>query len=307
MTTRNRLACALAALAAAIALGGCAVQSNGKGGILVGVDNAQLFGTTVGTFQVKSGAEGTLRRAPNNGAFSVKLSGSMRVVPLPNAQSARIARVLDMGTRTVVVIETQERACPFKYQVLSIEGSDVLQWGIGNCGDRPRVEAAEGGQALYFDFAANGRLQRNIYIDGRMLNAGTMAAPGVNLTQRPFADADLRAPGGGLAPWQPQPPAQPQSAQPARPQQRANDPAPSRTAAVPDVPAAPDGGRVVPQPPHKADGAPAAATAAAALPPAAPAPARRATAKASSSPAQTPPPMTMPTEEVKVIHLDLRH
>lgn len=297
MKTRTRLAAALAVLAAAVTLAGCAVQSNGKGGILVGVDNAQLFGTTIGTFQVKSGAEGTLRRAPNNGAFSVKLSGSMRVVPLPNAQLARIARVIDMGTRTVVVIETQERNCPFKYQVLSIEGSDVLQWAIGTCGDRPRVEAAEGGQALYFDFAANGRLQRNIYVDGRMLNEGTMSAPGINLAQRPFADADLRAPGGGVQ------------------QTRSNDTATSRsTAGSVGQPAGSDSGRVIPQPPQKAAGVLAASSASASnlSSPVAATPsasgARRSSAKApaAAAAAPTPPPMTIPTEEVKVIHLDLR-
>lgn len=272
-----------ALLAGALLLSGCAVQPNGRGGMLVGLDNAQLFGTTLATFQLQNGTEGALRRAPNNGVFSVKLDGSMRVVPLPSAVSARVARVVPVGTRTVLVLETQERNCPYKYEVMSIEGSDVLHWSLGNCKERPRVFLAEGGQALYFDFPSNDRLQRNIYTDNRMLNAGTLPANGVDVRTRPFADANLNPLPGTGSSWQ--------------------TPGPGRP--PPSAPAA-GAGRVIPAPPHKA-GSVAAAPGA---------PRRSAGSNAGNKAANNgggaqaraaaPSPMSFPTQEVAPIHLDLR-
>jgi hypothetical protein len=291
----SRLRSLLAVLLAASALAGCAVQSNGRGGVIIGVDNAQLFGTTVGTFRLHNGTEGSLRRDPTNNKFSVKLDGSLRVVVLQTALSARIARVQVMGTRTVVVIETEERNCPFKYEVLSIEGSDVLKWQIGNCRERPRVALAEGGTALYFDFPANGRLQRNIYLDGRMLNAGAFTAPGIDLATRPFADATLHAPQGAAAPLyqrQTQPPGQTRHGSPA--DAMANAPA--------------GASRVIPLPPHKAGSipAPAARVAVAKAPVRAATPPRVAAERRGSGNADLPQAMNMGDEEVKVIRLDLR-
>lgn len=297
----TRLRGAVALLSAAL-LAGCAVQPNGRGGLLVGVDNAQLFGTTIATFRLGDGAEGALRRDPNNGAFSIKLADNLRVVPLPAAaQSARLARLVTIGPRTILVVETQERHCPFRYEVLSIAGADVLHWSLGTCQDRPRMVLTEGGTALYFDFPARGQLQRHIYIDGRMLNAGYIPAPGINFTQRPFADADLRAPDGIAMPLPPRPPVSPVSpVSPALPpRQSAPAPAAARPEGAAGTPAV--AARVIPPPPHKAD-APVASSASAST--TTTAPGRKPSAKDSA--AQTPPPMKMPTEETKVIHLDLR-
>lgn len=293
----------LAMLAAAVLLAGCAVQPNGRGGVVVGMDSAQLFGTTLSTFQLQNGTEGALRREPNNGAFSIKLNGTMRVVPLPNAVTARVARVLPMGTRTVLVVETQERNCPYKYEVLSIDGTDVLHWSLGNCNDRPRVFLAEGGQALYFDFPGYDRLQRNIYTDSRMLNAGAIPANGVDVKARPFADANLNPPPGAAQGWQTPGQGAPQSGTAQR----------STPAGAP----AADSSRVIPAPPHKAGGIAASPAPAAAAPPAAaaapaaasqPAP-RRSASNASggaAARAATPAPMSFPAQEVAPIHLDLR-
>ncbi len=302
------------AILAAVLLAGCAVQPNGRGGVVVGMDSAQLFGTTLATFQLQDGTEGALRREQNNGAFSIKLNGSMRVVPLPKAVTARVARVTPMGTRTVLVLETQERNCPYKYEVLSIQGSDVLHWSLGNCNDRPRVFLAEGGQALYFDFPARDRLQRNIYTDGRMLNAATLPASGIDLNTRPFADAGLNPPpGAALSPARPAPGLDAQQTGTA--QRDAQAGAPSG-----------DIVRVIPAPPHKAGSAaggaapaPASATtsgtsatsSASATSAAAsqPAPRRSASSSAGNSAqarAATPAPMSFPAQEVAPIHLDLR-
>lgn len=275
---RRPLLRALAPLAAATLLAGCAVQPNGKGGMLIGVDTAELFGTAVGSFRLQNGNEGTLRR-DNTGAFSVKLGGSFRVVPLKNAIMARVARVDNIGSRTVVLLETQERNCAYKYELLAIEGTDVLHWSVGNCGDRPRVELAEAGQALYIDFPERQRLHRHSYTDGRLLNWKVEAPAGANMLARPFADAALRAPGAGAAP--------------------------AFGGAAGDA-AAGAGERVIPAPPHKADGT--AATPAAGRRKAPPAEqgggATRIAAAATRPPA--PPPMSFPAQEIAPTRLDLR-
>ena len=79
-------------LAGALLAAGCAVQPNNRGGVMIGVDTAELFGKQLGGFRLADGTPGSLRHDPSTGAFSVKI-GSYRVVPLPNAVGARIAMV----------------------------------------------------------------------------------------------------------------------------------------------------------------------------------------------------------------------
>jgi hypothetical protein len=262
-----------AALVAAALLCGCAMTPNGQGGMIMSVDTAGLFGIEAGTFTMADGSVGTLRRA-TNGTYSVKLDRYMRVTPLQNAISARIARVETIKERTVVVIETQERGCAYKYEVLSISGSDVLQWKLGNCNDRPRVEKSADGQSLTLDFPNYNRITRNLYTDSRMMNATIPAPPGVDLQSKPFADQSLRAP----------------------------------TAVATDAPAT--GSRYVPAPPQadKTPAQPSAPAATTATPRA-----RRNTRTSGSSPTpatpvarNTPAPLSFPSEEIKPIQIDLR-
>ncbi|WP_139842955.1 hypothetical protein [Janthinobacterium sp. GW460P] len=128
-------------VAAGMLLTGCAMTPNGRGGVMMGLDTAELFGTPLSTFRLRDGTEGTLRKDPQ-GKYSIKLSQAFRVVPLANAVTARVARVENVGERTVVIVETQERGCAYRYEVLAFQGTDVLQWTVGNCKDRPRVELA---------------------------------------------------------------------------------------------------------------------------------------------------------------------
>ena len=267
-----RCARALAAMLVVVALvSACAMTPNGRGGMLMSVDTAGLFGTEAGKFALNDGSEATLRR-DTSGAYSVKLDRYMRVTPLPNAITARIARVETIGQRTVVVIETQERNCAYKYEVLSISGSDVLQWKLGNCVDRPRVEKSADGQMLTLDFPNYNRLTRNIYTDSRMLTSTIPAPAGTDLQSKPFADQALRAP----------------------------MPASGEGSSA--------GGRFVPAPPQadttlQSRPAPAAARNTRTS---------RASATPASSPAQrsqrtpAPAPLNFPTEEVAPIRIDLR-
>ena len=167
------------------------MQPNGRGGVLMSVDTAELFGTPISTFRLRDGTEGTLRKDPQ-GKFSIKLSQAFRVVPLANAITARVARVENVGERTVVIVETQERGCAYRYEVLAFQGTDVLQWTIGNCKDRPRVELAPDARSLNIDFPNYNRLSRQIYTDSRLLNTSVPVPPGVDTRTVPFADDALR-------------------------------------------------------------------------------------------------------------------
>ena len=185
-------------LAAGVLLTGCAMTPNGRGGVMVGLDTAELFGTPISTFRLRDGTEGTLRKDPQ-GKYSIKLSQAFRVVPLANAMTARVARVENVGERTVVIVETQERGCAYRYEVLAFQGTDVLQWTVGNCKDRPRVELAADAKSLNIDFPNYNRLSRMIYTDNRLLNASVAVPPGVDTRAQPFADDALRATGPALA------------------------------------------------------------------------------------------------------------
>jgi hypothetical protein len=188
----------IAGVAAGLLLTGCAMTPNGRGGVMMGLDTAELFGTPISTFRLRDGTEGTLRKDPQ-GKYSIKLSQAFRVVPLANAITARVARVENVGERTVVIVETQERNCAYRYEVLAFQGTDVLQWTVGNCKDRPRVELAADGKSLNIDFPNYNRLSRMIYTDNRLLNASVAVPPGVDTRAQPFADDALRATGPVIA------------------------------------------------------------------------------------------------------------
>ncbi|MBE3026533.1 hypothetical protein CSQ90_11175 [Janthinobacterium sp. BJB303] len=268
-------------LAAGVLLTGCAMTPNGRGGVMVGLDTAELFGTPLSTFRLRDGTEGTLRKDPQ-GKYSIKLSQAFRVVPLANAVTARVARVENVGERTVVIVETQERNCAYRYEVLAFQGTDVLQWTVGNCNDRPRVELAADGKSLNIDFPNYNRLSRMIYTDNRLLNASVPVPLGVDTRAQPFADDALRATGPAIA-------------------------------TVPG--GSGDSGRVIPAPPASAPvpaAAPKAGSRAGARPRRQDAPARAAAPAAASQPAPRgaaaapAAPMIFHAEEIKPVVIDLR-
>lgn len=269
----------IAGMAAGVLLTGCAMTPNGRGGVMVGLDTAELFGTPISTFVLRDGTEGTLRKDPQ-GKYSIKLSQAFRVVPLANAVTARVARVENVGERTVVIVETQERGCAYRYEVLAFKGTDVLQWTVGNCKDRPRVEVAADGKSLNIDFPNYNRLSRMIYTDSRLLNASVAVPPGVDTRAQPFADDALRATGPVMT----------------------------------TLPAGDGSGRVIPAPPASAPApaaAPKAGTRASAKPRRQDSPAKAAPAAISlpaprSAAAAPAAPMIFQAEEIKPVVIDLR-
>jgi len=286
MTTYKNFASAhwrklIAGVAAGVLLTGCAMTPNGRGGVLMGLDTAELFGTPISTFRLRDGTEGTLRKDPQ-GKYSIKLSQAFRVVPLANAITARVARVENVGERTVVIVETQERGCAYRYEVLAFQGTDVLQWTVGNCKDRPRVDVAADGKSLNIDFPNYNRLSRMIYTDNRLLNASVAVPPGVDTRAQPFADDALRGTGPAIA------------TTPGSDSGRVI-PAPPAPASAPAPAAAPKAGSRASAKPRRQETAAKVAT-----PAAISLPAPRAAAAAPAAP------MIFQAEEIKPVVIDLR-
>ena len=271
----------IAGVAAGVLLTGCAMTPNGRGGVLMGLDTAELFGTPISTFRLRDGTEGTLRKDPQ-GKYSIKLSQAFRVVPLANAITARVARVENVGERTVVIVETQERGCAYRYEVLAFQGTDVLQWTVGNCKDRPRVDVAADGKSLNIDFPNYNRLSRMIYTDNRLLNASVAVPPGVDTRAQPFADDALRGTGPAIA------------TTPGSDSGRVI-PAPPAPASAPAPAAAPKAGSRASAKPRRQETAAKVAT-----PAAISLPAPRAAAAAPAAP------MIFQAEEIKPVVIDLR-
>ena len=301
-----RLAAGLLLLAS---LSACAVKTNSRGNFVYGVDTAALFGTEIGQFPLQDGGQGTLRREGKN--FSVKLSGNQRVVPLNNVDSARIARTENVGSRTVVVIETQRRNCDYRYSVLAIEGSDVLSWDLGNCRDRPAVLVQDDRSAMTFDFPKGSVIERFVYTqDGRMRRGDMKTVAGMNPRAKPFADESLYPPGymDSLRLYGVYPPPAAPAARSGKPGKSGGGSRPGRNN-TPDAPAAIQtrapgnnpstgadsnaGGRVVPPPPQRVPGGDAPAVATGSTP---------RTGTASRVPAK----LDLPEEEITSTRLDLR-
>lgn len=147
------------------ALGGCAVQKGPGGQVRIGLDEAEILGQELGTFRLGDGTEGKLRVL--NGRYSVKLQSRFRIIPLDNAAFARISAVHEVSGRTLLVLEKSERGCDVKTHLLSIRGSEVLSWDLGDCQSRPKITAGE--DHVTFDYSNAMRTTRFIYRDARLL------------------------------------------------------------------------------------------------------------------------------------------
>lgn len=170
------LACAALILAS---MSGCAVHKGPGGQVRIGLDEAELLGQEVGDFRLGDGTEGKLRVL--NGRYSVKLQSRFRIIPLDNATFARISAVHEVSGRTLLILEKSERGCEVKTHLLSIRGSEVLSWELGDCKSRPKVTAGE--EHVVFDYSNSMRTTRFIYRDARLVRGeipvqGPLAAEG---------------------------------------------------------------------------------------------------------------------------------
>ncbi len=157
----------LFAMASFLLFSGCAVQNAPNGHLNFSVDEAEMFGKVIGTFKLEDDSEGRLR--VYNNRYSVKLQNRMRVIPLEGATFARLVTSKIINERTVVAIETSERSCPYKTQLLSIQGSEILSWSMGDCKTQPKITMGE--DEATFDHLVGNLTVRLTYRDGRLLRS----------------------------------------------------------------------------------------------------------------------------------------
>ena len=146
-----RAAASLVLALSALALSRCAVQQTGpRGKMSIGLDNAALLGTDHAKFKLGDDSEGTLRSL--NGVYSLKLERFFRVISLGKRKDVQLERAVQIGDRTVLVLnQLDERNC-IKTAVLAIRGSEVLNWEVqpSNCRTLPTVGVMDGRLVLLY-------------------------------------------------------------------------------------------------------------------------------------------------------------
>ena len=151
----------------AILCTGCAVQHQANGKVTIGLDEAQLFGRQIEAFRLRDGSTGALRVL--NGVYSVKFDSHAQVVPVGRASTARIVNTAQVGDRLTVLVEKAEQGCAYKYQFITLRGSEVNTWDLtGDCQTVPNVTLGEDG-AQRVDFWLRNQVKRFKYVDGRLL------------------------------------------------------------------------------------------------------------------------------------------
>ena len=155
----------VAALSAVAMLAACAVQELPGGRVSVGVDDAELLGHTEATFQLADGSQARLRLY--NGQYSIKLEHYLKVIPIEQAQLARMVSGYKVAGRTLLILEKSSSNCPYQTQVISIHSSEALSWDVGDCLSQPKIQVAP--DQATFDFAQGDRTLRYIYKDNRLV------------------------------------------------------------------------------------------------------------------------------------------
>lgn len=154
-----------AAVVIALTLSGCAIETQRNGKTVIGLDNAEIFGRQVETFNLGNGTTGALRSL--NGEYSVKFDQYSRVVPVGRATSARIVGADRVGDSATVLIEKAEAGCQAKYQLISMRGAEVNTWDMtGDCRMQPKV--ARFGDELRILFDMPNQWRFFVFKDGRL-------------------------------------------------------------------------------------------------------------------------------------------
>lgn len=160
-----RFAALSAAFLIALSLPGCAIETQRNGKTVIGLDNAEIFGRQVGTFDLGTGFTGALRNL--NGDYSVKFDKFARVVPVGRATSARIVGADRVGDSATVLIEKSEGGCQAKYQLISMRGAEVNTWDMtGDCRAQPKV--ARFGDELRILFDMPNQWRYFVFKDARL-------------------------------------------------------------------------------------------------------------------------------------------
>lgn len=179
---------AVAALAALIQ--GCAVQKGANGNMVVRVDQAELLGRKIDTFTLPGGGTGALRIVGNE--YSLKFDKYFRVVPIGQANAARVVKVEQVGDRDTVLVVKSDDSCGYRYQLFSIKGSDVLSWDLySDCKTQAVLLKVDNEQQ--FEFQGPYQVTRYVYRGSQLFRSDIP----LNRTQQA---SPASAPDGGSGP-----------------------------------------------------------------------------------------------------------
>ena len=153
----------LLALALVLLGSGCAVKQDANKRTVFSLDQAAVLGTERARFKLQDGSEGSLRSMGDD--YSLKLEKFYKVIPLGKARQMQLQPVYQINGRTVLVINLQNTSGCVKTTVLSIQGSQVLNWLItpNDCKSVPALAAND--QQLQLSYSGS----RYLYENGRLV------------------------------------------------------------------------------------------------------------------------------------------
>jgi hypothetical protein len=158
--------------AAMVSLAGCAVRQSSDR-VVVGIDQASLFGKEVDAFLLPDGSKASIRELEHH--LSLKLQAYSRVVDIERATAVQFRSAQVIDGYTLVVLDKSEKNCAVKTHLMAIRGGEVRQWDFGDCRSAPEATLAADG--MRFDQRGSRRTTRYIFSQGRLMYGELYDAP----------------------------------------------------------------------------------------------------------------------------------
>jgi hypothetical protein len=176
-----------------VCLAGCAVQRQSGDRVVVGIDQAGLFGKEVDTFVLPDGGKASIRELEHR--LSLKFQAYSRVVEIERATAVQFRSAQEIDGYTLVVLDKSEKNCAVKTHLMAIKGGEVRQWDFGDCRSAPEVALAADG--MRFDLRSGTRTTRYLFSQGRLLYGDLLVARQPATVVGPATGA---LPGAGASP-----------------------------------------------------------------------------------------------------------
>jgi len=149
--------------AATVMLYGCAENSTIKPVLAkLILDPDAKLGTPVQSTVLDDKRKATLRQNERH-FFVLKVDG-MNPITIGGADSAKIFHQANLFGINNILVERNDKRCPFHYQLISIQGTKVSSWPVGSCTEIPIVTMPDKSKVNYlFATAKNGFLTKTLY------------------------------------------------------------------------------------------------------------------------------------------------
>lgn len=171
------------ALAAVLALSGCAVSYNNPQSTPVfSTDIPSLLGKEVQSVSTPDGqSRVTLREMGQE--WSLRFDFSSQVVPLgKGVEFAQIERIDQVGPSLTLLMQVKVRNCPTQYRLVSIDSKKHAGWWELLCAPTP-PQVAISGDHMAIGFLIGDRSMRYLYNDGKLSRL-----PVIRVTPPPSAE-----------------------------------------------------------------------------------------------------------------------